>query len=429
MQIKIPTLKHTFYFIFSLSVICLIWCGRGYFYDEAPDPDREAFYAGSDRHIHDETNATVGISGLAAPIDANSLQFGRAAMIAFFQDNKNLKLSDNTLKFISVSKENAIDCKLPNAVEIEDEVCTRISEVGGLVAKNSVLIKRYTNLYNMHEWQDDPVNNGQNLIHLNRLIAANIKRLILNKNYDAAYSAWRDNHVFISRVLHQENTMITRAIFQVLDGINLTSLEDLLYSNAEISVNYNKELSLLLKPQGLTRYNINNMLRAEYRFFNNHLFSTKDFNKRVHVEYMRNRFYRAQLEFLQKALMPVQSLSASQRKLKDKYTFSTASVFLKMMLPHGLSNILINQTLSGTSGGLFLVSSMHSKSAKINLLHLKLDIQQQSINSSQIQTYLNGVSKEYYCPFTDRPMVFDTVKKTIYCENAESKERVAEVRL
>ena len=429
MQIKTPSLKHTLYFIFSLWIIFLIWYGRGYFCDEAPDAGREAFYAGSDRHIPDETNAAVGISGLNAPIDANSLQFGRAAMIAFFQDNKNLKPSDNTLKFISVSKENAIDCKLPDAVEIEDEVCTRISEVGGLVAKNSVLIKRYTNLYNMHEWQDDPANNGQNLIHLNRLIAANVKLLILNTNYDAAYFAWRDNHIFISRILHQENTMITRAIFQVLDGINLASLENLLYSSSETAAKYNMELSQLLKPQGLARYNISNMLRAEYRFFNNHLLSTKDFNKRVHVEYMRNRLYYAHLEFLQIAQLPAPSLNASRLELKDKYIFSIFPDTLKMVLPHGLSNMLINQIISGTSGGLFLVSSMHSKSAKINLLHLMLDIQLQNINSGKIQTFLNDAGKDYECPFTETPMVYDAIKKTIYYENPESKERVAEVRL
>ena len=209
----------------------------------------------------------------------------------------------------------------------------------------------------------------------------------------------------------------------------MNSLEYLLYKNTETTLVHGSELNSLLKPQGLTRYNLKGVMRAEYVFFNNGVMNKKDAAKAVHVEYMRNRLYRAQLEFLQKAQMPVPTLNKSQLELKDKYAFSTFPDSFKMVLPHGLSHVLINQIISGTSSGLFLVQSMHRQNAKIILLNLSIKIRIQNIDASQIQTFLNGACKDYECPFTERPMIWDTVKRIIYCENPEQKEAGAEVRL
>ncbi len=430
MQIKKPILKHLVYFAFALWVIFLIWYGRGYFFDEAPDVGRDAFYVASDIRISDETNAAVGISGLDAPINADPIKYGRAAIDTFFDINKESKpKAKDTLRFIGIAKEDIVDCNLPDAVEIEATKCTKISEVGKLIDKNEILLKRYENLYNMRDWQDEVAGNGKNLITLNSLLSAKIKWLILNKNYDEVYAIWRDNHIFISRVLGQENTMITRAIFLVLDGINLQSLEDLLYNSPETATKYNSELSQLLKPHGLARYNIKNMLRADFFFFNKHLLNTEKTKKSIHVEYMRNRLYSAHLEFLLKANMPPHTLSASKRELSDKYAFSIFTGTAKIFLPHGLSNNLINQVMSGMGSGIYLVKSMHSKSAMINALNLRMMVQQQHIDASHIQSFLNNAGNEYYCPFTERPMVSDAAKKTIYCIDPEDNRRVAEVRI
>ena len=429
MQIKTPTLKHTFYFIFSLSVICLIWYGRGYFYDEAPDPGREAFYAGSDRHIPDETNVAVAISGLNAPLDKDIIHYGRTMIDASDILNvSSIKIS-NEIKFVGLDKKDEMDCALQDAIEYDFEHCTNQAHISALLEQNKLLLNRYFSLYKIADWQGFSVKNGQIIINLNRLLAAQNKLLISQGKVEDAYQLWRDNHVLISRVLGQENSMIERAIFQVVDGINLDSLEYLLHKNPETALTHGDELNNLLKPQGLTRYNLKDVMRAEYTFFNNGVMNKKDAAKAVHVEYMRNRLYRAQLEFLHKAQMPAPTLNKSQRELKDKYAFSTFPDSLIMVLPHGLSHVLINQIISGTSSGLFLVQSMHRQNAKIILLNLSIKIRIQNIDANHIQTFFNKASKEYNCPFTERPMVWDAVKKTIYCKNPEEKERVAEVRL
>ena len=76
-----------------------------------------------------------------------------------------------------------------------------------------------------------------------------------------------------------------------------------------------------------------------------------------------------------------------------------------------------------------LVKSMHRQNAKINLLNLSIKIRQKNIGASKIQIFLNGAGKDYECPFTEKPMVWDAVKRTIYCDSPETKERDTDVRL
>ena len=429
MQIKTPTLKHTFYFIFSLSVIFLIWYGGGYFYDEAPDAGREAFYAGSDRHIPDETNAAVAISGLNAPLDKDIIQYGRTMIDATEILNVSAIKIPSEIKFIGLDKKNQIDCALQGAIEYDFEQCTTQTQIDALLEQNKLLLNRYFSLYKIADWQGFSVKNGQIIINLNRLLAAHSKLLISQGKTEDAYQAWRDNHVFISRVLGQETNLIERAIFQVVDGLNLNSLEYLLYKNPETALVHSSELNALLKPQGLTRYNLKGVVRAGYAFFNNGLMNKIATTKSAHVEYMRNRLYRYHLDFLNSAFAPELTLNGSEQELSQKYSITTIKTYIRAFLPHGRSRVLTDLLIGGQVRGLMLVKSMHRQNAKINLLNLSIKIRQKNIGASKIQTFLNDAGKDYECPFTEKPMVCDAVKRTIYCENPEQKEAGAEVRL
>ena len=436
MQIKTPTLKHTLYFIFSLWLIFLIWYGRGYFYDEAPDAGREAFYAGSNRYIPDETNAAVAIAGINAPENTDFIKRGRYVIDmnnqSFDFDDKGLskKMLEEMpkLNFVSFDKADEIDCKQQDAIEIEYEQCTKPEIVSKLLGQNKLLLNRYFSLHKIIDWQGFS-GNGQLLINLNRLLWSQNKLLISQGNYEKSYQLWRNNHVFISRVLGQESNMIDRAIFQAVDSRSLDSIEYLLYKNPETILKHADELMALLKPLGLARYNLKGLMRAEYTFINNSVMNRKNAGKAVHIEYMRNRMYRFHLDFLNRTHEPERTLSASERELSQKYSLITIKTFLRAFLPHGPSRLLADLLIGGQVRGLMLVKSMHHKSAMINLLNLSIKIRQQSIDANHIQTFLNKASKEYNCPFTEYPMVFDKVKKTIYCENPEQKKGGAEVRL
>ena len=86
---------------------------------------------------------------------------------------------------------------------------------------------------------------------------------------------------------------------------------DMTVQAPNIAIAHSGELNSLLKPIGLTRYNLKGLMRAEYTFINNSVMNRKGASNSIHVEYMRNRLYRSQLEFLQKSQMPASTLNKS----------------------------------------------------------------------------------------------------------------------
>lgn len=425
-------LKHATYSFLFLLILLFIWYGRGYFYDELPDAGRETFYADSERQIPDERNVAVAMSGLSAPPSIDTINYGRT-MIDRFYDLNNSDITSqsdkhpNEVKFVGLNKVNEIDCNSKDAIEYDFDHCTNADHIKDLVSKNRLLLDRYFALYKIMDWQGTTTN-GQTFINLNRLLSAQIECLVSEGNGEEAYQLWKGNHVFLTRVLGQEGNFIDRAILLVVDGINLHSLENLIYKNPEIGANHSEELHSLLKLQGLSRYNLKGLMRAEYAFFNSNLYRKIELNDSVHVEYMRNRLYRFHRGFLQKAALPATTLDQSRQEFAEKYNFSNIKTLVSTLLPHGLSDTLVNLIISGSSKGLLLVASMHHKNSFINLLDQSLNIRQKRIEPPHIQKYLNAQDKKYYCPFTDRPMVYDATKNLIYCEIPDEQNR-AEVRL
>lgn len=381
--------------------------------------------------IPDDANLAVAISGLSAPIGKEVIPYGRMVIEASKLDLRNFEISKvaGLLKLVKLDDAEAIDCGQKNAIEIQFEQCATPQKISELLEENKLLLTRYINLYKVDGWQGAVIMNGQLLIDTNRLISAQSKLLIQQQKPSEAFHLLHDNQAFISRLLGQDCTAIEKAIFLLVDGLNLSSMEHLLYQNPEISVKYEQALAALLKPQTLSRYNLKGMMRAEYHFFNDGLLSEFTSNQGVHVEYMRNRFYQDHLVLLKHMQVPANKLSRSQSELAKRYNISSIRTITDAFLPHGASNIIIKLMISGQARSLHLVKSMHAKSATIGLLNLSSKIRQQNISTSDTQAFLSRAGQEYNCPFTTRPVVFDSVNKTIYCEDTEMDERVAEVRL
>ena len=82
-----------------------------------------------------------------------------------------------------------------------------------------------------------------------------------------AYLKWKVNTVFVNHILKHETTAIEKAIFLVMDGFNFTSLEYLLLKQPKIMTNHYDELMVLLRPIGLTKYNLQGMLKTDFHFY------------------------------------------------------------------------------------------------------------------------------------------------------------------
>lgn len=437
MKIKSIKLKHVLYLFFFLWLIFLVWYGRGYFYDESPDLGRYEFYSDIEQNVPDSLNLAIVISGMNAPENADIIKQGRYVSDLW---NQSYKPNDNNLSkrklkeipkvnYVNFDKSDLISCEQSEAIELDLNQCISSASAKKLLEKNKLLLTRYLSLYKINEWRGSIAGNGQLLLDLNKLLLIQNKLLIMEDQSEDAYNSWRDNFVFISNLHSKENTFIERAIFLVMEGINLNRLEYLLYKNPKIGTAHYEDLITLLNPSGLEKYNLKGALKAEYGFINHNFLIDKNTGKTLHVEYMRNRIYQSHLEFLQKTKMSPSTLGESERELVEKYSYSNFVVNLgNMILPHGLSKVLVNQFIVYSCKRLFLVQSMHMKNAYINLLNQSVKIRKLKLDESNIQEYLNNSGQNYLCPFSEKPMKYESATKAIYCDGKETSERVT-VRL
>lgn len=236
--------------------------------------------------------------------------------------------------------------------------------------------------------------------------------------------------MFISHVLKQDGTMIDRATFLVVDGINLASLENILFKSPEIGITHFDELNCLLHANKLERYNLKGMMRADYTFIINEMSKSRqniDDAKSLNMDYIKNRLYRFQVDFLSRAQMPPYTFDLSISEMSDKYELNTNIFNYDWLNP--LQSVLANMLISGQTRGFHLVKSMHSKDALIKLLNLSINIRQQKIPEANIQTFLNNGGIEYINPFTNKPMQWDATKKIIYYIEPSGEGRKVAARL
>lgn len=420
--------------IATACIVLLIICWRfyiNYHGDEAPDVGRDAFYARSTNTIPDNQNIALAISGINAPAGTDMISHGRLVINTDQNDLLNSDFKTQLINSIGIKftgKREELDCWLDDALQKTPDNCASKQRIRELLEENKLLIGRYKKLYQITSWQGITHSGGQTLLDVNRLLAADIKLDIDTGKVEAAYQKWKANTVFINHVLKQETTVIEKAIFMVIDGFNLASLEYLLLRQPQVMTDHHQELMIFLKPIGLKKYNLEGMLKADYHFYEDYLFKNVTAEQNIHVNYILNRIYRVHNDFLKEAQKTPFTFKQSQQKLHQRYYFGRYQLWNFDLLDpqHSLiSNTVVNGFLSSFN----LVRSMQSKSALMKLLNLKINIQQQKIVDTDIQAFLNKAGSEYLNPFTNKPMRWDAKKRSLICDRLNSDETPVVVKL
>jgi hypothetical protein len=422
-------LKRVLYAALLLILLFCAWLALVVYHDESPDAGRDKFYATNQAKIPDNQNLAVAISGLNAPKGADIYKHGRLVVDTFLFDQlkagESRYIIDAASTLVFVGKSDEFDCWYGYAVEKTAENCASPERIKTLLTENNELLNRYKSLYSLANWQGVSGGGGQSVLNLNRLVAADVKLNVDEGKPEIAYQKWRDNFVFINHILSADNTSIERAIFLVTDGFSLYSLEYLLLKSPEVGVAHIDELNILLKPSGLEKYNLNGMLRGEYKLVNNKLLSNSK-TTFLHTEYIRNRLYRAHRDFLNSVLKPPSSYKQSQSEFHKRYAVPQGLMDLNWLDPY--NDALSSMLTSGFIRSFPLIESMHLKNAQIKLLNLSLKIRQLKIADADIQAFLNQAGADYKNPFTNQPMRYDAAKKVIFCEELSSQHKI-EVRL
>ena len=396
---------------------------------EKPDLGRDAFYASDTKPIPDNQNIAIALAGLNAPAGSDIIGHGRFATDTYNKiDNKEQakKIIEAKGLLAFVGDTEALDCWLDDAHIGTYKTCADATQVKTLIASNDELLQRYTHLNELKHWQGNLEFSGQLVLNLNRLLAAEIKLEVDEGRPEQAYQKWRNNFLLINRAIRQESTMIHRAIFLVTEGFNLSSLEYCLFKSPEMAILHGEELSMLLKPSGLARYNLVGIMRAEYALFNESLFSQTETMKGFQPEYFRNCIYRFQLDYLNRVQLPPATFDKSRAEMNTQYGLNMNIFNFDWLNPR---HSVISKLMTGGFANSFeLVKSMHFKNVQIKLLNLSLKIRQQKIADADFQAFLNQAGVDYYNPFTNQPMHYDADKRTLVCEDPSSQHKV-EVRL
>lgn len=432
MLIKMPNAKSIFksllYFVLCLIVIAVAWAAYiNYHGDEKPDAGRDVFYAVSEKPVPDDQNIAVAISGITAPAGSDVFEFGRFILNTY----KNTENNDDVKKLISqkdslafVGNAEELDCWFysENQQLKNDESCADEARIRKLLADNKVLLNRYFDLYKLPYFQGVSKNNLI-MIQINDLLQAEIRLDANQLQFDVAFEKWKKNHTFIKHLLKQDCNLLNCMTAVALLGSSSKTLEHLLLKKPDLASTHYQELLTLLEPSNI---NLEAMLRLEvsgkYEVFN-----SKSFKQQLHINYLKNRHYRADMDFLIEARKSPFNYVHSENTLREKgYRRPHSIIDIDWLNP--INSILSKYEYISIYNKLNLIQKMHIKNAQIQLLRLNVQIKQQDIAESQIQAFLNNARAASNNPFTNNPMQYDEKKKVIYCIQPWSGDKT-EVRL
>jgi hypothetical protein len=212
----------------------------------------------------------------------------------------------------------------------------------------------------------------------------------------------------------------------VTENHSINILEYCLFKSPKIASTHADELNALLKPSSLRRFNIKAMMKGDYHFIDNNLMIKQADNTAMNAEYIRNRIYRHQKEFLKHAYYPPLNYDKSSLYLAEKFGSKTSIFNYDWLNP---INSLASKAFSDSLiKGFYLLKSMHTHNANMKLLNMRVKIRQQNIAVADIANYLKSADDGFNNPITNEKMQWDATKKVLFFNNPWQNNKI-EVRL
>ena len=305
--------------------------------------------------------------------------------------------------------------------------CANEARIRTLLTENKLLLNRYAQLQTLL-YSQVVIKNVVTILDVNQLLAAEIKLDIKHKKSEVAFAKWINNQRFIDRAIAHDGGIVNRGLFVTIYGTSLDTLEFMLFESPDMLKQHGDELLALLKPVGLGKYNIKNMLKIEHQSSQQHVIQMHLASKEIYPEYIANREYRAQLDFLKEAQKNPFNYEESENKLYEQYYYIGGNAWTFDWL-NPLNSLLSKLSENHVLNGFTFIESMHSENSLAKLLNLKIKIHQQHIADGDVQAFLNKVGSEYNNPFTNKPMRWDAVKRVLVCDKPNSDKSAVEVRL
>jgi hypothetical protein len=411
--------------------LAAIWLGFVLFYDEPRDPGSDAFYLQTQPTVPDAMNAAIGLEGLAAPQGTDVIAFGRFAVDTYARNDltqaQSRKVIEDCGVLVFAKNPGELDCMSWPEPDYPTAPCPTAARLSALLGENAELLQRYRQVVGLPDYQPPRFGgNAQIFIDLNKLIAEEIAFELRRGNTEAAYQKWRNNYTFLSKAAYAEDSWVGKAIVLVNEGLSHISVELLLHEAPELVDAHGDELLRLLRPVGLSRWNLEGVMRAEYRLLDP-IISSGNNQFWVHPDFIRNRYFRAAKAFLDISAGHPSHFGEdfeSGRQVHGKFNEWTWDY-----VRNPLNTVFARGMLGGQFKAWPLVTNMVQKDGRLRLLTLRILLARNKIAGRDVDRFLSSQPTGLRDPFTDQPMRWNSERQVIWFCQPGHAGNVTQVRL
>lgn len=408
-----------------LLVLFSIWFAGNRFLDVPRAPLVETFLVSSREPVADNQNIAIGLLGLSAPTGSDFMQYGIKVKALYASDAPWERVQEmirgaGTLQPTVESKQ--VDCWLDPDAEPWSG-CLPFDQAPSVLAQNRELLDRYKTLYRFDEYTGWGLSNGNAYLVVQRLSIAEMHIDLRQRKYEEAYQKWRQQFLFLRRVLRGPDNWVGKAVGLVAIGMTLPFLERLLIASPEIAKRHSAELLKILRAEGIAEFNLKGVVRIEFSSFNQYLatplgegsaWGDAPFYWLAYQTGQRNRILNRYAAFSQEFInalgLPWHEADKEFDHLRAKYIYSSNRDYL--IDPFG--SILIDRIIDGQILARGLVQQMHSIVGRLRLSTLLVRLIDENVGDAGVDRFLAASGAELNDPFSGSPMRWDPKDRKIF---------------
>ena len=388
--------------------------------DEPLDEGAAAFYAPS-RAAVDPNNGAIGLIGLSAPSGQDFMAYGHmlAAQPIVFTCAEVPKQSEASSALTIKWNEEHMNCWQDDYEPFDqDPKCAPIEEAIQTLLDNAELLQRYRLILKLPPASGFIQARGVPSIAMTKLTAVAIKVDLRQGRFEEAYRSWLDEYSFWRRMNSVGRNWVEVAMGLVSEGYALRGVESLLFRSPQLIDTHYDELISLLSPEGIGRFNLPGIMRAEYAL-TMQAYEVDKNRAAIFPNYITNRHYRYAQQMLEVVSTPADLLNVLGTNRKN---------FLKPIELNATDpRFAASAEFVGPGvylGPFELIKSMHNKNQLMALLSMRIRIFKEKVPESQIAAYLVAHVANMRESFTDGPMQWDQNKRVLFfvSENRSANE-------
>lgn len=436
-------IKHSAKNIFSLLLILPLLCvAYVTFLLFRPDAElsieAKALLNQPQKPIADKDNVTLAFYGLQAPLNADSIAYGRALKTAF-ENGESLKDKEDALGVLPFQLPDEIRCWIgAEDVPRSNKPDCASADTLEKILHESVHLQRYRAIQKLTGVESELPARAQPIISLQKLHTADVMLDVAQGRVEIAYNKWRDNHVFLAKMSNAGGTWLSVAVNLVNEGLSLALLDDLLKAAPTLARSHHEEIIQLMSTPVTQRYEMRKIMAAEMKLLNGNtknIFSDASFYKPnfaahlarpfINENYLLNYYADYVAQFLEKATTSNSGLPQVMKQMRQQHADMSLSS-IDFLNP--VNSVLGQKMIADETKTVELLNSMLNKESLQRLNILRLQIARDGITGEKIPAYLKTVPANLMNPFDQTPIEWDATKKELRASDA-NKRYVSAVQL